>query len=136
MKDKIREVKEEALASIAGAPATPEALEALRIKYLGKKGIVAELFNDLAALPQEEKPAAGQLLNSLKNSISKALDERLGSSAILEEEPKERLDVTMPGIRAGVGRIHPITSAINEICAIFIGLGFRVVEGPEIETEH
>ena len=134
MKDEIKQIGQQALSEIASA-ASPDNLEALRIKYLGRKGIVTELFKKMSALAPSEKPEAGQLLNLLKNSITKALGDKLNSASTLEEE-KEKIDVTLPGISQRIGHIHPITKTIDEICATFISIGFRVVEGPEIETEH
>jgi phenylalanyl-tRNA synthetase alpha chain len=135
MKDEIKQIEQEALNEIASSGNDKSALEALRIKYLGRKGIVAELFKKILELPIGEKPQAGSLLNLLKNTITKALDEKMFLSAGPEEE-KERIDVTLPGIAGNPGHLHPITKTINEICRVFISIGFRVVEGPEIETEH
>jgi len=135
MKDQIKQNELSALQEIASTSASREALEALRIKYLGRKGVITELFKKLSLLPADEKPEAGQLLNLLKNNITKALDEKLQGVSDLGEE-REKLDVTLPGISEKIGNIHPIIKTINEICQIFVSIGFRVVEGPEIETEH
>ncbi|MFA4981991.1 MAG: phenylalanine--tRNA ligase subunit alpha [Candidatus Omnitrophota bacterium] len=136
MLDKIKQLEQEALSEIGSAANSRDALEALRIKYLGRKGVIADLFKEMASLPADEKPQAGQQLNLFKNSVTRALDERLGSASALEEDTKDKIDVTLPGIPATVGKLHPITATINEICAVFVGLGFRIVDGPEIETEH
>ncbi|MCX5685972.1 MAG: phenylalanine--tRNA ligase subunit alpha, partial [Candidatus Omnitrophica bacterium] len=135
MREKILQIEQEALNEIASSSGDKTALEALRIKYLGRKGIVAELFKKMGALPAGERPEAGQLINALKNSLTKALDEKLISASGVEEA-KDRIDITLPGVSQRLGRLHPITKTIQEICDIFISLGFRVVEGPEIETEH
>ena len=134
MREKIRQIGQEALGEIASS-GDKAALETLRIKYLGRKGVIAELFKKMSGLDSGERPEAGQLINALKNSVTKALDEKL-ISAEEREEAKDRIDITLPGISQEPGRIHPITKTIQEICDIFISLGFRVVEGPEIETEH
>ena len=133
MKDQIKQIEGQALAEIASA-GDAAAVEALRIKYLGRKGVVADLFKKMNGLAPAEKPGAGQLLNALKNAITKAIDEKSVGSA--GEEAGEKLDVTLPGISIHQGRIHPVIKTIYEICDIFISMGFKVVEGPEIETEH
>lgn len=135
MKDKVKEIESQALAEIASSGDSRDVLEALKIKYLGRKGIVTELFKTMSGLDPSKRPEAGQLLNVLKNSISAALEEKLKSSSE-EEDKSEKIDVTLPGIAARPGRLHPITKTIDEICRIFVSLGFKVVEGPEIETEH
>ncbi len=135
MKNQIKQLEQAALQEITSAAVSKDAVEGLRIKYLGRKGVVTELFKKMSELPASEKPEAGQLLNLLKNTVTKALDEKLNSAAGIEEE-KEALDVTLPGILSKPGHLHPITRTIDEICRIFISIGFRVVEGPEIETEH
>jgi len=136
MKDNIKAVKEKALAEISSAAGQREAMEALRIKYLGRKGEVAELFKGISAVPPEDKAEVGRLLNELKVSLTSAIEGSLASSSDKTSGAKNKIDVTLPGIPARLGNSHPITQTINRISEIFIGLGFRVVEGPEIETEH
>ena len=135
MKDQIKQIEQLALSEISASANDRNVLEALRIKYLGRKGAVTELFKKMAELPPAEKPEAGALLNLLKSAVVGALDEKLRSADGFEEE-KERVDVTLPGIPAKLGHVHPITKTIDEICQIFVSIGFRVVEGPEIETEY
>ncbi|NQU95671.1 MAG: phenylalanine--tRNA ligase subunit alpha [Candidatus Omnitrophica bacterium] len=110
-------------------------LENVRVKYLGRKGIISELMGKLPALDSKAKPVIGKELNLLKGHIQKELEkkkEKLSLSASV----KERLvDITMPGILPREGRLHPITKTLNEINDIFISLGFKIVEGPEIEKE-
>ena len=133
MLEDIKQIEQQALAEIASA-GDAAAVEALRIKYLGRKGIVADLFKKMGELAPAEKPQAGQFLNALKSAITKAIDEKsLGSAG---EEVGEHLDVTLPGIPARLGCIHPVMKTVYEICDIFISMGFKVVEGPEIETEY
>jgi phenylalanyl-tRNA synthetase alpha chain len=142
MRDRIKAVEEEALKEIASARGASDVLEAIRIKYLGRKGAVAELFKKMAEVPPDEKAATGALINSLKDSVTKAIDASLASLASLAqgagpgEDTADAIDITLPGVPAGGGSIHPVTKTINEICSLFISLGFRVVEGPEIETER
>ena len=135
MEDIIRTTKEEALREI-NAASNQQNLEAAKVKYLGRKGILANLFKQLASLSGEEKRKVGQILNEMKLAIQQSFDDRKavlpGSSLGAIKE----IDVTLPGIKKDLGRKHPITQTLEEICAIFVGMGFSVVEGPEIETEY
>lgn len=135
MKDALKRFEEEALKEIGSSLPDRDLLEALRIKYLGRKGILTELFKKMSSLPPEDRPEIGKLINIVKENVTRSLDEKIRSSASAEES-KDRLDITLPGISPRPGKIHPITRTISEICQIFSSLGFRVVEGPEIETEH
>jgi len=134
MLDKIKAIKEEALVEIGNSHSLEE-LETLRIKYLGRKGAVAEVMKGMGALSPQEKPAAGKLANETKNAISSALSSKLALLKSSGSKDKEAIDVTLPGIRPEIGFTHPIIKTINEVNEIFIGLGFRVVESREIETE-
>ena len=135
MKEDIRRIGNEALEEI-GAASSPDMLEKVRIKYLGRKGSITELFQKISSVPADERPAVGVLINELKVNASTALDIRAAALASSAEERREKFDVTLPGAPRPIGRIHPITRTIGEICDLFVSLGFRVVEGPEIETEH
>ena len=135
MKEELKKIELEALGEISASGGDKASLEALRIKYLGRKGIVTELFKKMAELPGSEKPEAGAIINALKGTITKTLDEKLALAGQIEEA-KDRIDVTLPGIAGSRGRIHPIVQTIGQICDVFLSLGFRIVEGPEIETEH
>ena len=133
MEDKIRETAKcfaDDLAHVKDAGA----LEAIRVKYLGRKGLIAGLMAGLPSAPKETRPSRGKELNLLKTKIQSELEARkktLGTGA----ERAEDLDVTMPGIMPVEGRAHPITKTTNEINNIFVSLGFRIAEGPEIERE-
>jgi len=119
------------------------ALYAARVKYLGRKGIVAELFSKIPALPQEERKAYGASLNVLKQAIEESLRQKeaalsasLASRATRASAGAPDLDITLPGKKPLLGRQHPLTQIETEICDIFGRLGFKVFEGPEVETEH
>jgi phenylalanyl-tRNA synthetase alpha chain len=119
-----------------------EALESLRIKYLGRKGIVAGLTARIADLPPDKKPQFGQEINRIKQRLSELLAQKkqalgdLSSRLDIITKQARKIDITLPGISQPLGHRHLITQVIDEICDIFIRLGFIVVEGPEIETEY
>ncbi|MFH0940510.1 MAG: phenylalanine--tRNA ligase subunit alpha [Candidatus Omnitrophota bacterium] len=112
-------------------------LDAARVKYLGRKGIVAELFSGIPALPQEERKAFGASLNVLKQVIEESLRQKEAAlSASADSAGAPGLDITLPGKKPLLGRQHPLTRIETEICDIFSCLGFKVFEGPEVETEY
>jgi phenylalanyl-tRNA synthetase alpha chain len=110
-------------------------LEEFRIKYLGRKGIIAQLTATIPGLPIEQRAGFGQQVNSLKNTLLSLIDEKQKSiSSIQHEEQSGAAEIDLPGIAQELGRLHPITQIIDEICTIFNRMAFSVVEGPEIET--
>jgi len=112
-------------------------LEEFRLKYLARKGIIAQLTSTIPSLPQEERAIFGQQVNALKNKILSLIDEKKKSIATESIQADAGLcDISMPGITQDLGHLHPITQVMDEICAIFNRMGFSVVEGPEIETEY
>ena len=135
MIERLKEIEQDALKEIESST-DKDSLEKIRIKYLGRSGILTEIFKKIGELPPDKKPEAGKLINSVKRNVTKALDEKLKSGAAPGEKKREKIDITLPGISSKLGRVHPITKTIREICDIFISLGFKVVEGPEIETEY
>ncbi len=126
-----------ALGEIAAA-ASPEALEEIRVKVLGRRGTLTTAMRELGALDPEARRRAGAELNAAKDRIGAALAEaaaRLGRAALEERLAAERADVTLPALFAAEGRIHPISQTIDEIVAIFGEMGFAVAEGPHIEED-
>ncbi len=116
---------------------SPEALEELRVQYLGRKGALAQLTNSIPTLPPQERGNFGQQVNALKNKLLSLFSEKEKSLVTQPHESgKAACDINMPGIAQELGRLHPITQIIDEISAIFKRMGFSVVEGPEIETEY
>ena len=111
-----------------------KALEDIRVKYLGRKGIVSKLMEKLPSLDKDKKPLIGKELNVLKTFIQGELKSK-GEVFISKNSLMEEVDITLPGIAPSVGRLHPITKTLNEINGIFISLGFKIEEGPEIEKE-
>ncbi|MCM8796221.1 MAG: phenylalanine--tRNA ligase subunit alpha [Candidatus Omnitrophica bacterium] len=113
-----------------------EALTAFRLKYLGRKGLIAELTKGIANLPSDQRASFGQEVNALKSKIISLITEKEKRLGSVKEESFARVDITLPGISRQLGHLHPLTQTINEICEIFSRLGFSIVEGPEIETEY
>ncbi len=138
MKQELETLLQQATAEITIA-SSEEALQELRVKYLGKKGALTTLMKGIGAVPPEERPAFGQVVNSVKDQLEELIDATLGSiraAAKAERLRRERLDVTLPGRCKPLGTKHPITLVIEDICEIFAGLGFQVAEGPEIELDY
>ena len=116
---------------------SPEELEDFRVRFLGRKGIIAQLTSTIPSLPQEERAAFGQGVNALKNKILSLINEKQKLITARLIQPAVTLcDISMPGIVQDLGHLHPITKVVDEICTIFNRMGFSVVEGPEIETEY
>lgn len=116
-----------------------DALEQLRVAYLGKKGKVSKVLGGMGKLSPEERPRIGALANKVKDAIQTRLEERktaLQAAQIEAQLKAETLDVTMPGVFRPQGRVHPINSIIDQISEIFVGLGYTVASGPEIESDY
>lgn len=130
------EIETTAKQELASAPDS-EAVEQFRIKYLGRKGLIPQIYASLGSLPADEKPVAGKAANDLRNAITAIIEEKRSSLAASgpHAAPADKLDITLPGVAAPLGRAHILTQTINEISAIFQGLGFSLQEGPEVETE-
>ncbi len=121
------------------AASTSQELETLRVKYLGKKGELTAVLRIMGQLPPDERPAAGQAANETRAAIEAMLAERLAVVTTRERSLRlaaEKLDITLPGIRRSMGARHPLTKAIDEICGIFMGLGYSIAEGPEVELDR
>ena len=117
----------------------PEPLKQLRIDFLGKKGCVQALMKELRQAAPEEKRQRGKLINDFKQYVENQLkdkEEELGKSPKRQPSKSETFDTTLPGRREISGTLHPITQVMEEINSIFLGLGFQVEEGPEIETDY
>lgn len=117
----------------------PEGLEQVRIKYLGRKGIITSLLKSLKDFPEENRPALGQLSNQLKKRVEELLLKRieeLKEQRISLKKGKLFLDYTLPGRKGWQGRLHPITQINERIIQIFYGMGFEVTKGPDVETDY
>jgi phenylalanyl-tRNA synthetase alpha chain len=140
LNDQIEALRTELTGAIAAA-ADPQAVEAVRISALGKKGSVSTLLSSLGTMPPEERKSAGPLINGLKAEIAAAIDARseaLRNAALDARLANERVDVTLPVQPAPTttGRVHPVSQVIDEITAIFSDMGFSIAEGPDIETDY
>ncbi len=129
---------QQALADLSGLT-SEEAIQDIRVKYLGKKGAVTSIMKGIGVLPPEERPAIGQIVNTVRSQLEERIESALSSvrnARKAENLQRERIDVTLPGRRRPMGSKHPITLVTEEISEIFAGLGFQVAEGPEIELDY
>ncbi len=113
-------------------------LDNVRVKYLGKKGLITERMKQLGKLSAEQRPAAGQLINKAKQTVQQSIIERkdfLQNESLNRQLAQERLDVTLPGRRESAGGLHPVTITMNRIQELFSAMGFSIEEGPEIEDD-
>ncbi len=136
MKENLEQIRREALAAMEAEGAD---LDALRVKYLGKKGELTAVLRGMGQLSAEERPIVGQMANDVRADIEEALNQRreAARAAALEAQlVAERLDVTMPGKAARMGHTHPLNLVQRDLEDIFIGLGFSIVEGPEVEYDY
>ncbi|SIS51310.1 phenylalanine--tRNA ligase subunit alpha [Salimicrobium flavidum] len=138
MKERLEELEQEAILKVEKAE-TIDALKNVRVEYLGKKGPITEVLRGMGKLSKEERPVIGQLANEVREKISVAIDEKqskLEDEALEEQLKDESIDVTLPGRPVQVGGPHLLTSIIEEIEDLFIGMGFDIREGPEVETDY
>ena len=134
MKEMLNQIRQAALEKIAAG----EDLEQIRIQYLGKKGELTAVLRGMGKLSAEERPVIGQLANQVREEIEAAVAQKaeaLKASALAEQLKAEKLDVTMPGKTARVGHVHPLTRVQRDMEEIFIGMGFSIAEGPEVEYD-
>ncbi|WP_181349780.1 phenylalanine--tRNA ligase subunit alpha [Thalassobacillus sp. CUG 92003] len=138
MKERLLELKEEALRKVEEAEDT-KSLQDIRVSYLGKKGPITEMLRGMGKLSAEERPVIGQLANDVREEIANALDakmKKLEDIALERRMAEETIDVTLPGRPVEVGGPHLLTSILEEIEDLFIGMGFEIKEGPEVETDY
>ena len=137
MKEQLEAIRKSALESIAGTQSGAE-LEALRVKYLGKKGELTAVLKQMGKLSPEERPVMGQMANEVRAALEKAIE---AQSAILAEKAleakleAETVDVTIPGKKTELGHKHPMYTALDEFKQIFLNMGFEIFDGPEVEQE-
>ncbi len=138
MKEKIEAIRQ-AAANALGSASTQEELEALRVKYLGKKGELTGLLKQLGSVAPEERPKIGQIVNKAKQDLEEAIANHRAIISRAAAEKKlalEAIDITMPAKQKKVGVLHPLNRVLEQMIDIFKSMGFDVVDGPEVETDH
>ncbi len=138
MKDQLEKIKSEALKQIEGSDAL-EKLNDIRVAYLGKKGELTKVLKSMKDVAPEDRPKVGQMVNEAREAIEAKLEEtkaRLARKAREEQMKAEVIDVTLPAVKNHVGHSHPNTIALEEVERIFVGMGYEVVEGPEVEYDE
>ncbi len=138
MLKQLEDLKLNALRELGGINSIKE-LESWRVRYSGRKSQLTNILRSLAALPLEEKKAVGARANEVKSSLDDSLRQReqvLRELELTASAAGEHIDVTLPGRHLAIGRLHPITQTLNEICDIFGSMGFQVVTGPEVEWDY
>lgn len=138
MSDKITEVQSEALQAINDAQDL-NALQEVRNTYLSKKGLISGLMKEMKNLSAEEKPAFGQKVNACKQEVTAALEnkqQQLEVLATAQKLEKERIDITLPGDHLRLGTTHPLMLIQQEIEDLFLGMGYKIAEGPEVEQDY
>lgn len=131
-------IRQEAQQALA-ATETLEQLEQLRVKYLGKKGPIPQVLGGMGKLDAADRPRIGALANEIKEAIQQDLEQRktaLQAAQIQAQLAAETLDVTMPGVYRPQGNVHPINAMTDRVLDLFVGLGYTVAEGPEMETDY
>lgn len=138
MKEKLEQIKAESLAKISAATSLDE-LNDVRVNQLGKKGALTEILKGMKDVAPEERPKVGQMVNEVRAEIENALE---SAKTAMERKQREEqmkqevIDVTLPAKKSSVGHRHPNTIALEEVERIFVGMGYEVVEGPEVEKDY
>ncbi len=138
LETQLHQMQQTATTVIAAAASLAE-LEQLRLSYLGKKGELSQILRGMGKLGPEERPRVGEAANQVKEALQAGLEaarSRLEAAQIAAQLAAETLDVTMPGVSRPLGRVHPLNSTIDRVTEIFLGLGYRVAEGPEMESDY
>ena len=135
MKEQLESIKRQAMEALEAA-GSPAVLEELRVKLLGKKGELTNVLKQMGKLTAQERPVMGQLANSVRAEIEAKLEQRkvdLHAAALEEKLLKETVDVTIPGKAVVMGKQHPMNQVLQQIKDVFVGMGYQVVDGPEVE---
>ncbi len=138
MKKQLEEILSSALTEVSAAD-SEQTLKAAQVAYLGKKGALTAILRGMGALSAEERPVIGALANEVRTQIEAAIDEKLSAVKAAELEKKlnsERVDVTLPAASKKPGRLHPLSQVEKELSDIFVGMGFSIAEGPEVELAY
>lgn len=137
MRDRLFRLREEAQVAMS-AVRNLEDLKNIRVEYLGKKGKITAILRGMGTISKEERPEIGRLANEIRSYIEKKIEEKeqeLQEIAFEQQLKDEKIDVTVPGVHVHTGSIHPLMAVIEQIEDIFIGMGFEVAEGPEVELD-
>ncbi|MDF2819791.1 MAG: phenylalanyl-tRNA synthetase, alpha subunit [Clostridiales bacterium] len=138
MKEQLQRIKEAALSKIS-TEGTIAALNDIRVQYLGKKGELTAILKGMKDVSTEERPVVGQMVNDVREAIEKALDEvgsKIAKTVRDVQLKNEKIDVTMPAKHMEIGHRHPMNIVIDDLKKIFIGMGYEIVEGPEVEFDY
>ncbi len=138
MENELLMIKEEALAKLDNCSSLKE-LNDIRILYLGKKGPIQEAMKSMKDMAAEDRKVFGQTSNLVKQELSKAVEDRkeiLENQAILDKINEERIDITLPSYKLDQGTLHPLSTIVAEIEELFLGMGYQIAEGPEVETDY
>jgi len=138
MSQELLNIKEDALTKIESCEDL-KALNDLRVHYLGKKGPIQEAMKSMKTMAPEQRSAFGQISNQVKQEITQAIEEmkvRLEEKAVQEKLEKEIIDITLPAYKLNEGTKHPLTMIIEDLEELFMGMGYEIAEGPEVETDH
>jgi len=138
MIEELDDLQRKAEAELAVAGTEAEFLS-IRTRYLGRKGLLTGVLRNIGQVEPEKRPLFGKRSNEIKEFLSEKIEKALEEIAVLKKDEvllRDRIDVTLPGRRVKCGRVHPIIQVSREICDIFAGLGFAVVEGPEVELDY
>ncbi|KOO46878.1 phenylalanine--tRNA ligase subunit alpha [Priestia koreensis] len=138
MKERLQELQAEAIAKVEEA-ADLKALNDIRVAYLGKKGPITEVLRGMGKLSAEERPVIGALANEVREAIATKIEEKQTALEQAEVERKlssESIDVTLPGRPVQTGNHHPLTAVVEEVEDLFLGMGYSIVEGPEVEQDY
>ena len=138
MRQQLNAIYEEAIESLKNSKSIKE-IDELKVKFLGKKGALTGILKGMGSLSAEERPVIGEIANRIRNEIEEKIEAYKGKIEIIELEGKlatETIDVTMPGKKHTCGHKHPMSIVIDEISEIFIGMGYEIAEGPDIELDY
>ncbi len=137
MKEKLQQLAKDALGEI-GAATSADQLNAVRAKYVGRKGAITAILRQISSLPEQDKKEVGRLGNKVKAAVEREVKARAVILAEREEDAQAEppIDVTLPGRPVPLGRMHPITRTVNEVADIFASLGYEIGTGPEVETDY
>ncbi len=138
MKEQLEAIRSEAEAALQTCTDAKQ-LEAIRVQYLGKKGALTAILKQMGKLSPEERPVMGQIANTVRADIESAIAQQqkiIAETALTQKLQSETLDITLPGKQKKIGGLHPLTIVENEIKEIFLGMGFSVADGPEVEYDY